>query len=107
MNTITRLSASTTVAVLVLVAPPGSHAQAQGTSFTYQGRLTDGGGPAGGAYDFQIVLFDAPVGGSQVGPIVVREDVDVAGGLFTVPLDFGSVFSGNGRWLEIGVRPGA
>ena len=45
------------------------------TSFTYQGRLTDGGSPASGAYDLQFVLFDAAVGGSQVGPILARGDV--------------------------------
>jgi hypothetical protein len=106
MNTITRLGTSIAVSLLLLAAPTAALAQAQGTSFTYQGRLTDGAIPAGGAYDFQLVLFDAPVGGSQVGPILVREDVAVAGGLFTVPLDFGAVFSGSKRWLEIGVRPG-
>jgi hypothetical protein len=78
-----------------------------GTSFTYQGRLSDGGSPAGGSYDFQFVLYDAAVSGAQVGPIVVREDVAVAEGLFAVALDFGAVFAGSRRWLDIGVRPGA
>jgi hypothetical protein len=79
-----------------------------GTAFTYQGRLTDGGGAAAGAYDFKLELFDAASGGSQVGSTLVRDDVAVASGLFTVSLDFGaSAFAGNARWLEIGVRPGA
>jgi hypothetical protein len=38
---------------------------------------------------------------------VNRDDVDVANGLFTTTLDFGPVFAGNKRWLEIAVRPGA
>ena len=78
-----------------------------GTAFTYQGRLTEAGGPANGTYDFQLILYDAPAGGSQVGPIVIGDDVVVTSGLFTVSLDFGAVFTGSQRWLEMGVRPGA
>ena len=29
---------------------------AQGTAFTYQGKLSDGGAPASGSYDFQFGL---------------------------------------------------
>lgn len=84
-----------------------SSAQPLGTAFTYQGRLNDGGGPADGTYDLRFILFDAGVGGTQQGPAVTRDDVTVTGGLFTVSLDFGAVFSGSKRWLEVGVRPGA
>src|SRR3989442_5211053 len=40
-----------------------STAQAQGptTSFTYQGRLTDGGAPANNNYDLQFTLWDSAV----------------------------------------------
>jgi hypothetical protein len=38
---------------------------------------------------------------------VTREDVFVATGLFTVGVDFGAVFGGQRRFLEVGVRPGA
>jgi hypothetical protein len=87
----------------------GSRLSAQpiGTAFTYQGRLADAGNPANGPYDLQFVLMDAPAGGIQVGPVVSREDVPVTNGLFTVALDFGSVFGGAKRWLEVRVRPGA
>jgi hypothetical protein len=78
-----------------------------GTAFSYQGRLTDGGAPANGLYDLQFTLFDAVTGGAAVGAPVVSEDVNVASGLFTVMLDFGAVFEGHARWLEIAVRPGA
>ena len=82
-------------------------AQPIGTAFTYQGRLTDAGNPANGAYDLQLVLRDAAAGGAQVGPTLTRDDVVVANGLFTVSLDFGAVFAGSKRWLEVRVRPGA
>ncbi len=78
------------------------------TSFTYQGRLTDGGSPANGVYDLRFILFDAETGGAQVGGIVAKEDVTVTNGLFSVELDFGaSAFQGDARWLEIAVRPGS
>ena len=82
-------------------------AQPIGSVFTYQGRLTDAGNPADGAYDLQLRLFDASSGGAQVGPTLTRDDVVVSSGLFTVSLDFGAAFTGNKRWLEIAVRPGA
>ena len=86
----------------------GALAQAAlGSAFTYQGRLTDGGSPANGTYDFQFKLYDAASGGAQVGSALEIGDVTVSEGLFTVQLDFGSVFDGNARYLEIGVRPGS
>lgn len=81
-----------------------------GTAFVYQGRLTDGGVPATGAYDFRVRLFDAALGGNLVGSpnTVHREDVAVASGTFLLSLDFGTAaFGASKRWLEIGVRPGA
>jgi hypothetical protein len=79
-----------------------------GSAFTYQGRLADGANPANGPHDLRFVLYDAAVGGAQVGSIVTLDDVPVVEGLFAVPLDFGpDPFRGDARWLEIAVRPGA
>ena len=78
---------------------------AQGTAFTYQGRLSDGAAAATGAYDLRFVIYDASSGGNQHGPVLTNSSVAVSDGLFTVALDFGaSVFTGAERWLEIGVR---
>jgi hypothetical protein len=77
---------------------------APGTSFTYQGQLKHNGSPVSGDYDFQFILYDAAVGGSQVGPIITAT-VPVTRGLFTVDLDFGAVFSGLALYLNIGVTP--
>jgi hypothetical protein len=38
---------------------------AQGTAFTYQGRLNNNGAPASGVYDLQFTVFDSP-GGATV-----------------------------------------
>src|SRR5437763_1478255 len=80
---------------------------AQGTAFTYQGRLNDGASPANGAYDLTFTLFNAPTGGANLGTTNVFDDLVVSNGLFTVTLEYGAQFDGNARWLEIGVRSGA
>ena len=77
-----------------------------GTAFTYQGRLIDSNEAADGLYDFKFKLFDANTGTNKLGPDVNESEVDVIDGYFTVELNFGSVFDGDDRWLEIGVRPG-
>jgi hypothetical protein len=77
---------------------------AQGTAFTYQGRLNDGASPANGSYDMTFALFNIASGAGQVGSTVSNSAVAVSNGLFTVAIDFGTNFSGDARWLEIGVR---
>jgi endosialidase-like protein len=82
---------------------------AQTPSFTYQGRLTDGGNAASGNYDLQFALFDAVSGGAQIGATQTLTGVVVSAGTFTVQLNFGAnAFPGANRFLEIGARtPGA
>jgi hypothetical protein len=98
------------VAIITLMITDPVSARPQlaqnGTGFTYQGKLLDGGVPANGAYDLQFKLFDALSGGSQVGSTLTQPSVTVTNGLFTVQLDFGNVFNGTALHLEIGVRPG-
>lgn len=75
-----------------------------GSVFTYQGLLTSGGEALDGAVDLRFRLFDADVAGGQVGPELEALGVGVSDGLLTIDLDFGSVFMGDDRWLEIDVR---
>jgi len=79
---------------------------AQGTAFTYQGRLNDSGSPANGNYDLEFTLFDAATtNGNQIGGTVTNLGVSVNNGLFTTTIDFGSgIFTGNPLWLQIGVE---
>jgi hypothetical protein len=80
-------------------------AHSQGTTFTYQGRLADAGGPVSGNYDLRFTVWDSAVGGLQVGAPIVVAPVLVSGGLFSVPLNFGAtVFTGPPRWLQIESR---
>jgi hypothetical protein len=76
-------------------------------AFIYQGRLRDANSPASGEYDLQFSLWDAAVGGTQVGSTICHDNVTVVDGLVTLPLDFGAaVFDGDARWVEVGVRAG-
>jgi hypothetical protein len=77
-----------------------------GTAFTYQARLTNDTSLASGPHDLEFRLFDDLTAGVQVGPTLTMDDVQVSTGVFTVALDFGSVFDGNRRWLSVAVRPG-
>ena len=77
---------------------------AQGTAFTYQGRLNANNAPATGNYDLTFTLFSASSGAGQVGTPVTNTATAVSNGLFTVTLDFGANFAGASRWLEIGAR---
>ncbi len=79
-------------------------AVAQGTAFTYQGQLNDNGAPASGIYDLRFTVYDLASNGSQVGPILTNTATGVSHGLFTVALDFGNIFSGPNRFMEIAVR---
>ncbi|MCL4790211.1 MAG: hypothetical protein KJ070_26095 [Verrucomicrobia bacterium] len=80
-------------------------AYAQGTAFTYQGRLQNDGGPASGIYDLRFTIHDAATAGATLGAAILTNGVPVTNGLFTVTLDFGAnVFTGPARWLEIAVR---
>jgi hypothetical protein len=77
----------------------------QGTAFTYQGRLNDGGSAANGSYDLTFTLYATSSGGSAMAGPLTNSTVGVSNGLFIATLDFGgSVFNGNPYWLGIGVR---
>jgi Chaperone of endosialidase len=93
--------------VVFLAEGPGV---AQTTTFTYQGRLQNGGTAATGSYDFQFTLWDAFTGGTQQPqPTPVTQAVNgvaVASGLFSVDLNFGAAaFTGASRYLEVSVSP--
>jgi len=80
--------------------------QAQAEPFAFQGQLNDQGAPAEGLYDLEFVLYGMDIGGTQIGPTVTLEDQPVTNGIFNVELDFGDVFDGSARWIEVGVRNG-
>ena len=99
MNTIVKL-----LAISGLLSTIGLSALAQGTAFSYQGRLNDGGSPANGIYDLRFTIYDATNGGTSYGALT-NAVAGITNGLFSVTLDFGAgVFTGPSRWLEIAAR---
>jgi hypothetical protein len=80
-----------------------------GSGFTYQGRLTDGGGnPVNDVCDLDFTLWDAGSGGTVIGHQIVF-DVVVDDGYLTVLLNGGDElgerpFQGEARWLKIAVK---
>jgi len=85
---------------------PATTVFAQGSAFSYQGRLNDHTNPANGIYDLRFTVYDSAntPGNLIAGPMTVAA-TRVANGLFSATLDFGTgVFTGRGRWLEVAVR---
>jgi hypothetical protein len=108
------------VLVALLVAVPGATAQGPGsppravlaapagTAFTYQGLLKNASGPVTGACNFQFSLWDSLAAGTgQVGGTLTLNNVQVANGLFVVSLDFGNVFDGSARFLQVAPQCGS
>lgn len=89
---------------MVLICLTMTSVHAQSTEFTYQGRLLSGAVPADGSHDFEFSLWDGDSGGNQIGTIITLTQVNVNNGVFSVRLDFGNVFPGANRFLEIKVR---
>jgi len=91
---------------LALAIVTESPAVPLGTVFTHQGRLADGGQLANGVYDFRFSLYDAASGGTLTGTpsVVTTNAVPVSNGVFTVSLNFGTVFHGEARWLATEVK---
>jgi hypothetical protein len=89
----------------LLTTALGLSALAQGTAFTYQGRLDSVGEPYNGSAEIQATLWDAASGGGQIA-VNAPEQVIVAvtNGLFLLPLNFGANFPGADRWLQLAVR---
>ncbi len=91
--------------LMIVMSALASGTVAQPTSFTYQGRLKNGGALAEGQHDFRFRLFDAPTGGTQVGTQQCVDNLAVTEGVFTASLDFGQLFDSTAsRFIEIEVR---
>jgi len=76
----------------------------QGTAFTYQGRLNNGGTPVSGNYALTFALFNTNATGVAIAGPVTNNTVGVTNGLFTITIDFGpGVFVDATNWLQIGV----
>jgi hypothetical protein len=98
-----KVSSLAAVVIVLLVGQTTMVASPLGTAITYQGQLEDAGLPAEGTYNFQFALYDNAAGGDPLQPVLYLSDVTVSKGLFSVILDFGQAFGGEGRWLQISI----
>ncbi len=78
---------------------------AQGTAFSYQGKLGDNGSAANGNYNFRFGIYNAVTNGTRISGWLTNSSVPVSNGLFVVTLDFGpGIFTGGNCWLDIAVQ---
>ena len=90
--------------VIIMMFSAGLAYAGGGTAFTYQGQLFDAGVPANGVFDFEFELWDADVGGSQIGSTQIHNAVPITDGRLLILLDFGAnAFDNADRWLEVTV----
>lgn len=103
--------AAVAVMVLIVAVPLKSSGMLQAqfgaspvaTKTSYQGQLTDGAGNLlNGNYNLKFRLWDAAVGGRQVGSTITKNSVPVGQGLFSVQLEVDKAdFNGQALWLEV------
>jgi hypothetical protein len=75
-----------------------------GSLISYQGRLEEDGSPVTGDRDMTFRLYSDETCSPQVGSDIVRNDVTVTDGLFSVKLDVNQAyFNGQGLWLGVDV----
>lgn len=95
-----------TLPILLCLCSLEAFAQAD-TRFTYQGELQFQGAPAEGEFDLEACVYAVPSGGSPLACSAPIEDLPIVAGRFTTSFDFGAIFDGSERYLELRVRGGA
>ncbi|UCE60134.1 MAG: tail fiber domain-containing protein [Phycisphaerales bacterium] len=88
------------VGLATFVSAASAQPYNMGTEFTYQGQLTLLGTPVTGTCEFEFTLWSDPSFVQQLGPMIPAT-LTLAGGLFSVDLDFGQEYNGQARWLGI------
>jgi hypothetical protein len=99
---------------LAFLVPAVAVAVPLGSSFSYQGQLSQSDTPVDGTVHLRFSLWDAartgdpPTGGTQIGSSQIAANVVVDDGLFSAAVNAGgefgaSAFNGEARWLQIEV----
>lgn len=91
------------MAALVLLGSVGI-SPLQAREFGYQGYLQFEDKPVHGNRDLRFQLFDSATGGNPIGPPLSLPAHPVERGLVQAELDFGPVFDGQTRWLQVEVN---
>lgn len=94
----TLLPCAVALAAIILPArAPGDDA------FVYQGTLSQSGQPMNGEVEVVVRLYDIPSGGVQLSTNTFPV-IGVSDGALNLELDFGPLFDGSDRWLEIEIE---
>lgn len=75
-----------------------------GTAWTYQGIARKDGANITGPTDFEFSLYSLDAAGTQIGSTLAFNALPVSSGVFSQRLDFGPVFDGDAKWLEVRMR---
>ena len=86
MSTNTRIP--TFIALDVACVLSASSANAELSSFNYQGTLAQGGQPANGSFEFQFLLYDSDSSGMQPPSAAFVNPVTVIDGMFNISFEF-------------------
>lgn len=74
------------------------------SGFVYQGTLGQNGQAISSPTDMRFALYRGAASPERIGQEIAVDAVAVEKGVFTQALDFGDVFDGSERWLEIRAR---
>ena len=92
-------------ATLVAAAAFRGAGQPLDSTFTYQGQLRNAGQLVNGNVDVRFTLWDADVGGTQVGNANSFTNYPLTDGRFALGLNFGTgAFNGDQRWVQVEFR---
>ncbi len=99
-----RLACASALAAVLLASLP---ALAQSTEITYQCEVRAAGAPVTQQHDLTFRVYDALTGGTQIGPTLCIDNAVPEQGRFNVTLDFGAIYDGRIKYLEIEIRENA
>jgi hypothetical protein len=92
-------------ATLVAAAAFRGGGQPLDSTFTYQGQLRNAGQLVNGNVDVRFTLWDADVGGTQIGNANSFTNYPLTDGRFALGLNFGTgAFNGDQRWVQVEFR---
>ncbi len=92
--------------IVFVLAASAVSASAQGTAFSYNGKLNSSNAPANGLFDVRFWVYDSTnLPGTLIAGPLTNTATGITNGLFTVTLDFSiGIFTGPARWLQLDVR---
>src|SRR5687767_2928170 len=99
-----------TLVLLGLSVTFAAKVHAQGTTFSYQGRVADTNGPLNSTVAMEFRIYETPAAGAALWA-ETHSSIAVTNGLFSAvlgqstPVD-GSLFDGGPRWLGISINGG-